>query len=366
MTTPDKTQTLFKRDTNGTTRVWWAETDGEGSWRTNSGVDGGKITSSGWKAAPPKSRDTAEEQAVFEMEALYRKKVEQGGFALDVADSGKTFPVAMLAQKYDPKKVVGKTVFVQPKLDGIRCLATAEGLTTRNGKAIVAVPHVSEALAALFETYPDLVLDGELYNHDLRDDFNSITSAVRKTKPKPEDFETARIVEYHVYDVVTGEDFSGRIGVLEQHPEVFGGTIRLVETTLLPDGDTGELDRLYSEYLEAGYEGQMVRLDGPYEGKRSKLLMKRKEFLDGEFEIVRIEEGIGNWAGKAKRLVFLLPDGRECGSGIAGSAERAERLLAEADRYVGSQATIRYFTPTPDGFPRFPVCVDLHLDGRED
>jgi ATP-dependent DNA ligase len=81
------------------------------------------------------------------------------------------------------------------------------------------------------------------------------------------------------------------------------------------------LDAAYANCLEEGYEGQMVRLDGPYEQKRSKLLLKRKEFQDAEYDLVRVDEGLGNWAGYGKKAVLRLPDGREFGapaSALAG------------------------------------------------
>ncbi len=107
----------------------------------------------------------------------------------------------------------------------------------------------------------------------------------------------------------------------------------------------------------------MIRLDTPYEaGKRSKNLLKRKEFMDDEFQLVRIEEGNGNWQGYAKRAVIRLPDGRECGAGIKGNQDFTRQLLADASRYT--HAMVRYFTLTPDGVPRFPVVVDWHEGAR--
>ena len=114
----------------------------------------------------------------------------------------------------------------------------------------------------------------------------------------------------------------------------------------------------------------MVRArDGYYEaGKRSKHLLKRKEFEDGEFPIVRIEEGNGNWAGMAKRITVRLPDGRECGGGIRGSQPVMRDLLAKADILVGRQVTMRYLKQlTPDGMLRHAVAVDFHgAEGRVD
>lgn len=121
-----------------------------------------------------------------------------------------------------------------------------------------------------------------------------------------------------------------------------------------------EFDDLHGYWLEVGYEGSMWRANEPYEQKRSKHLRKRKEFQDAEFEVVAIEEGLGNWSGMAKRVVCKLPDGREFGAGIKGTMEFAKKLLHEKHKVV----TIKFFNYTPDGVPRFPVATKFHGSER--
>jgi ATP-dependent DNA ligase len=100
----------------------------------------------------------------------------------------------------------------------------------------------------------------------------------------------------------------------------------------------------------------MVRGEGVYEQKRSKQLLKRKEFQDAEYELVSIEEGLGNWSGVAKKITCRLPDGRTFGAGIKGDKKRAAELLHEDHKMV----TVRFFALTPDGIPRFPVATKFH------
>ena len=105
----------------------------------------------------------------------------------------------MLAHKYEGWQ---GPCFSQPKLDGIRCIATSEGLFSREGKEFVAAPHIQQALEDVFDKHPGVVFDGEFYNHDYHDDFNAIVSAVKRTKPSSEDLEvSAKLVQYHVYDL---------------------------------------------------------------------------------------------------------------------------------------------------------------------
>ncbi|MCK4501332.1 hypothetical protein KAU11_12600, partial [Candidatus Babeliales bacterium] len=54
-----------------------------------------------------------------------------------------------------------KYVYSQPKLDGVRCIASKDGLHTRGGKSIVTCLHIEEQLQPFFEKFPDEILDGE-------------------------------------------------------------------------------------------------------------------------------------------------------------------------------------------------------------
>ena len=366
---------LFSRDSAGNIREWYMEREGD-KYRTVAGIQGGEMVASEWRVAEPKNvgrsnATTAEEQADLEVQANYAKKLRMKYHeSVDDVDVDKYFK-PMLAQEYGKrtaKKPLTYPCHVQPKLDGIRAIVTSEGAWSRTGKPILAIPHVLEALAPLFAEDPDLVLDGELYNHELRDDFNSITSIARKAKPTAAHLEESeRLMQYHVYDCPSADgDFEARMahlhfifhGVFEEGY----GPVRLVETWKVED--LAAIDRHYDRWSEEGYEGQMVRLPGEYQQKRSNFLLKRKEFDDGEFEIVDVMEGQGNWSGYAKRLSIRLEDGTIQESGMRGTQAYLAEVLAMKDHYVGKQATIRHFKRTPDGKLRFPVAVALHLEER--
>lgn len=344
--------TLYKLDSVGKLRTWRMQITGEGHYRTLSGLSDGKQAESGWTVPVPKSRDTVKDQGEFEVRAQYKHQLDREYHSTPDTVGTPNFFEPMLAKKYD---TFPGRCWAQPKLDGIRCIARAEGLFSRQGQPIVAVPHIHEALAPLFEQNPDLILDGELYNHDLREDFGEISSIVRKKSPTPEQLaKAAELMQYHVYDMPShGGCFGERFAVLENLID-YRGSVQLVDT--LEIDQAYDLDELYGSYLRKGWEGQMVRLDGPYEQKRSKLLLKRKEFVDAEFECVAIEEGNGNWAGLAKRVTCRLPDGRVFGAGIKGNATRAAELLHEDHKVV----TVQYFQLSPDGVPRFPVVTKFH------
>jgi DNA ligase-1 len=357
------TTPIYKRDSAGNLREWRQEIEGS-RYRTIAGLSGGNQAVSEWTQATPKNvgranETTAEQQACAEVAANYEAKLKREYFLTIEETDAPRFFKPMLAHAFDPAAAV-YPVWSQPKLDGIRALASAKGLATREGQPIVSCPHITDALAPFFEVNPDAILDGEIYNHDLADDFNAIVSTVKRTHCSADQLAaSAEIAEFHVYDFPSFGHlgFSARakavaFALVEAPP-----CIRIVPTHRVDAPE--HLDALYGEYLAASYEGQMVRTDTPYEQKRSKSLLKRKQFEDAEFRIVAIEEGTGNWAGVAKRVTLHLGEGRTFGAGIRGTRERARALLTE----TWEKATVRYFALTPDGVPRFPVVTKFH-NGR--
>ena len=392
-----KLPTLYKRTTTGATQSWEIEIE-ENKFRTISGqLDGKKITNN-WttcegKNVGKKNETSGAEQALKEAEAKHQKKRDKG-YRVDVDNiDKKKFYEPMLAQDFKNKnrqkevmfeideEGIGAPVFSQPKLDGIRCLAMREGLFTRTGKEITAVPHIHEALEPFFEKYPNAVLDGELYNHAYKDDFNKIIHLVRKQNLTEEHLaESAEMIQYWVYDAPvignatvgdkcwTEKDlFSDRTSVLDAQfanlglltLEERGETQSIVIVETIEIHGREQLDRCYEDYVEAGYEGQMIRLDGPYENKRSSRLLKRKEFIDEEYEILGYDEGTGNREGTIKHFKFKNKDGREFNSNVKGTFEYMAELLERGDELVGKMATIKYFNLTPDGVPRFPYVIAI-------
>ena len=305
---------------------------------------------------------TALTQAQAEAKALWDKKAEKEYFTdVNKIDSYEKFK-PMLAQDYTKRPQ--SSGYSQPKLDGIRCIVDKNGMWTRAGKPINSCPHIFESLKAFMERNPNMVIDGELYNHELKADFNKITSLVRKVKCRPNEIaESKELVQYHVYDCYdhnnTEMPFTNRAQILKTLADDY---IKPVRTDICETQE--ELDVCYSDYMENGYEGQMVRNNTPYENKRSKNLLKRKEFKSEEYKVVEMLEGSGNWAGYANRFMLELPDGRKFGSGIRGQQAQLKALWESKD--APDWATCRFFDYTPDGVPRFPVIVDYGHGKRED
>jgi DNA ligase-1 len=362
---------LYSRTSTGAVQQWTIEVEGD-KYRTHFGQTDGKQQETLWTVCKPKNEGrsnatTAEEQALKDAQALWKKKKESGCFEniADIDTVGFTEP--MLAKKYeDFHQKISFPVYSQLKLDGIRCIARRDGLWSRNGKRIVSCPHIENALKKVFDEFPDLKLDGELYCDKYSNDFNAICSLVKKTKPTPHDLnESAKSIEYWIYDTVdTTKTFRQRWNdVMEVIDLANSEFLKEVETEFVQQRYV--LDELYGKYTNEGYEGQMVRTNDLYENKRSKNLLKRKEFQDKEYTILDIIEGDGNRAGGAGAMVFENEQGVRFNSNIKGTREYCTQLLREKDSVIGKQATVKFFNLTPDSLvPRFPFVIGIRdVDG---
>ena len=368
---------LYKRDSKGKVRIWTMQVgfnnENEAGIRTISGlVDGQKVTSE-WNLTEAKNvgrsnATTAKTQAEFEAQAEWTKNVDKDYFVdVNAIDSYVAFK-PMLAHDFTKTPVTSG--YTQPKLDGIRMVVNTRGLYSRSNKEIVAVPHIAEALADFIKDHPTVTLDGELYNHELKDNFQKITSLVRKTVNLGADelAESKELVQYHIYDMFDSANpdmtFMQRYNWIQKNVHLVNKKavgIHLVPVAICETSE--EIDVMYGEYTQAGYEGQMIRQDAVYENKRSKGLLKRKEFITEEYEVVQVHEGQGNWAGYAKRLTLKMPDGTTFSSGIRGSQAKLKELLENPNI---DWATCRYFELSNDGVPRFPVTIDYGTGKRDD
>jgi DNA ligase-1 len=355
--------TLFSRTQTGAIQAWTI-TVHENKYQTTFGQIDGKFQTTNWTECcgtniGRSNERTPQEQAKFEAEALWKKKKDSGYFESINEIDNVNFIEPMLAKSYeDFKDKTRFPVYSQPKLDGIRCIVTKKGMYSRNGKLIVSCPHIQKELEYLFETFPNAVLDGELYCDKLNNDFNKICSLVKKIKPNNQELqESANTIQYHIYDTVQNKTYRDRLLWLVGHIKETN-SIKLVETVLCEN--KASLDRLYEDYVSQGFEGQMIRTDCKYEQKRSKGLLKRKEFQDNEYTILDIIQGEGNKTGIAGAMTFKNERGIQFNSNIKGNREYLKDLWINRHVYIGKQATVKYFNLTPDNeIPRFPYVVGI-------
>lgn len=327
------------------------------------------------KNAGRRNETTAAEQAVLEANSMWEKKLKKGYCkTLESANAGETdaqFVAGgmdpMLAHKYSEqaKKIIFPA-FCQPKLDGIRCIAMLHDgvckLWSRSRKLITGVPHINRSLE---KTFPDrnMILDGELYNHAFKTNFEQIVSFVRQVTPK----KGHEVVQYHCYDIVAdslsgtkiGSYFAERSGVLAEIVALVGEP--LVYVTTRPVKDAEELIQYFSDDRALGYEGTMVRnASSIYETKRSYNLQKIKSFDDAEFEIINVRAGRGRMA-ECAIFVCKTAGGAEFDCKMEGSLELLKPILKSPNKYIGKMLTVRYqgFTNTTPPKPRFAVGASV-------
>lgn len=375
--------TLYKKTSTGAIQFWTISYQ-EAGFSGNIEYSVGEITTvygqlgtdspqttvdkiQGGKNIGKKNATTAYEQAEKEAQSKWEKQKKKGyvetqeaaqNDEVDALIEGGVVP--MLAHKFSEQAhKIKYPAFVQPKLDGIRCIAIvkdgAATLWTRTRKPITSVPHIIQELEAAFETQ-DIVLDGELYNHSMKAEFEKIVSLVRQEEPG----EGHEMVQYHVYDTVNEDSFKDRYAKLHR---LFGTfefyALRLVHTEVAQTEDS--VMDFFDRYRGQGYEGAIMRnVASLYANKRSYDLQKVKEFDDAEFRIVGIEEGRGKLAGHVGSFVCEMDNGKQFLAKAKGATERLRDYFNLHNLWQGKKLTVQYQGLTgKEGVPRFPVGVEI-------
>ncbi len=278
----------------------------------------------------------------------------------------------MLAYPVSDKPIdYTKPTFIQPKLDGVRCLIQAEKLPfdmgydavaySRTGKVWKNIDHILESLRPFFQKYPDVILDGELYNHDFRDDFESIISMVRKTKPTDEDRSISRQnVQFHCYDIVDEKiRFEARNEFILQ--ELYGNYdyVHILPCIKVHSHDNAIYQHKIN--LKAGYEGSILRSNNVYQCKRSHALRKFKDFSDAEATIIGYLDGKGKRTGTLGKFIMMDDNGVEfgCPPGKGYNYKQLATMLENIGDYIGQRATFTFFERTKAGSYRHPLfkCI---------
>ena len=280
----------------------------------------------------------------------------------------------MLAYPVSDKPIdYTKPVFMQPKLDGVRCLIQANvkrhilspdlneievKAYSRTGKEWLNIDHILQSLTPFFQDNPDVILDGELYNHALKDDFEKIISCVRKTKPTDEHRdESAKLVQFHCQDIIdetkTFEERNRFITqvVLRNHC-VFHVKTQAVATESLAKV-------VHQQNLDNGYEGSILRSNDVYACKRSHNLRKFKDFQDAEATLTGWVEGKGKRIGTIGKFTAVDSEGNEFGMPVMDKFKILQANFEAMKDWVGETATFTYFERTKAGSYRHPLfkCI---------
>jgi ATP-dependent DNA ligase len=314
-----------------------------------------------------KNETSAFEQALKEAKSKWEKQkkkgyveTQAGALAQEVDEelvAGGLFP--MLAQSFSKHASKIKwPAYIQPKLDGIRCIAIVKNgkatLWSRTRKPITSCPHIVAELEANFE---NITLDGELYNHTMKADFEKIVSLVRQEAPA----EGHEIVQYHVYDLVSDKIFADRTDELQSALSTVNMDI-IVPVMTGGVTDESQVSEMFVQVRSNGYEGVMLRNgDSKYEqNKRSYGLQKVKEFDSDEFDVVGIEEGRGKLTGHVGAFVCKTKAGTQFLAKMSGSLEGLKKMFENPSLWQDKKLTVQYQGLTgANSVPRFPVGIAI-------
>lgn len=347
---------LYHKSKNGDLREWSVWTEGA-DIVTEYGQINGKLQQSRKKAVSKNvgrsNQTTPEQQASAEAESLWRFKVERK-YSETPEAAQEELRLPMLAHKYEEKqKNVVFPAWIQPKLDGVRCLAEWDGdeivFNSRSG-----LPWNSPLVKAQLESWlpKDMVLDGELYRHGMT--CQQVTSFVKKWKPGSE-----KII-FNVYDVPVAdgcETLASEERIARLFDVVESANIQRVPGYQVKSKD--EVIARYGEFVEEGYEGAILRMAlGKYSwGYRSSDLLKIKVFQDAEFIVIDAKEGRGKMEGGVRFVCQNDTNAETFTCTMKVTMDERRRFYAERKKYIGRKLTVRFFDRTDDDVPRFPVGI---------
>ncbi len=354
---------LYAKTANGAINVWCAWVEGDEVVVRWGQLDGA-MQDARFKCLPKnegkKNETTGHAQAIKEAVAKWKKQLKKKYFESAEEAMGTRNFKPMLAHKFQDKAAkLQYPAWLQPKFDGVRCLAFVRNgmiqLMSRGGDPY-SVQHIQQSLHG--QIPEGVVLDGELYQHGAP--LQNILSLVRTPQ------EASLGVHFHVYDYVledTELDWAERMLGLNN----FFAQRSLPNIVPVPVHQVGnEVDvwHYHDWYVENGYEGAIVRLNkGTYKfGSRSSSLLKVKKFDDAEFPIVGVNTGKGKFEGMPI-FVCRTGDGLDFEVVPVGTEEHRRQLFADAPNLIGKPLTVRFLGWTEDRKPRCATGRNIREPG---
>lgn len=330
--------------------------------------------------AKGKAKRTISEQATLEFNSHVKKYLDKGykkisdygydsldNFNEDVVPKSNTdqkgLVKPMLCNQYDfnDSKLEKITWKASTKLDGLRTMLYYKDgniyTSSRGGKDYnTAATYIREDayLQNLFKENPDLILDGELYKHGWN--LQKI-SGLGRLETLHEDHKE---LQFHCYDIVDeNKTFNERYKLLK----TFEQTEKFIVVEHVDVKGNDNINKLHDEYIEQGYEGLVLRdPNKTYKcGSRSNRMLKVKKFVDAEFEVIDLVEGL-----RDEDLCFLLKteDGNQFKAKPMGDRQLKQWYRDNLDSLIGKMATVKYFgfTNTENPVPNLPVLKSFRLN----
>jgi DNA ligase-1 len=313
---------------------------------------------------------TPEQQALFEAKSKWDKQKKVGYVPLvdSESDTGvveEKLIIPMKANKCNEKHLNPEEIYVSPKLDGVRCIASLKDqgevqFTSRSGKHFPSnLQHIVDNVSEILKNKKEFRLDGELYIHNYP--FSKLSGMIRSKNKIHSDFHK---IEYHVFDLIPCDKnknlpWPERLKVLNEIDA--NNTVKIVPSLKIstPEDSSimSEIDYYHNLWVQDGYEGLIIRNpEGVYEhGKRSKHLMKYKMFEDSEFKIVDIISGVGTEEGAC--IYVCEHNGLTFNVRPRGTMEERREIFETRSSHIGKKLTVRY--KEIQNVPREPVGIAI-------
>ena len=263
-------------------------------------------------------------------------------------------------------------VAVSLKLDGIRCswlIKDGKAIAkTRQNKIIQGMNELTKAIEEVFGEQ-DLFVDGELLATNKEglssEDLFKKTSAIVNSKGLKKD------LTFVAFDIVSLEDYNNKSNStpflerreqLECYVGLKNELVKLAPMYFITDS----IDRIYEkldEVVKDNCEGLMLnKINGFYEFKRTKQLLKVKKFNEGDVLVTDILEGEGRLEGTLGKVEVQFKYKGDIYTNNIGSGfsdEEREYYWKHKEELIGKVVTIKYFEITKNeqggfGF-RFPT-----------
>ncbi len=322
--------------------------------KTNEGTSISKITQSAYVTIEGKNigrsnETTPEQQAISEINSTFKTNKDKGYREIGEAEE-KSFVLPMLAYPLgDKAHTIDFPLTVQPKFDGIRCLTDGENMWSRRGKLFDSkiVAHLNNVVCN------DFIVDGELIlpeGFPLQDTVSAAKKYRDNLSPK---------LLYRIYDIVAPDlCYTERYKICKKivkdtnNPQVILAPAHVIETQ-------EEIYPLHEKFVGEGWEGTMIRLHGHgYKiNQRTNQLLKLKDFLEEEFEVVNVIDGKGKFVGAA---IFLCktPEGKIFETSPVGTMDYRKELYHKKEELIGTHWTVRFQAYTKDKIPQFGRAIN--------
>ena len=263
----------------------------------------------------------------------------------------------MLATQYNLEKPkITFPCFVQPKIDGLRCLifqADDEQIRaqSRTGINFKTLGKLTDSLREFFRQNPHIILDGELFSRSIA--FETLAGRIKQNEASDDEMESIR---FYLFDIISDEPFEQRaknIAAISENSQ-WNKFICQVPTFEI---EHNQFNETFIEFTKNGYEGIILRnKNGLYrQGFRSTDLQKYKTFIEEEFEIVDFKSG----SGREKDCVIWICRAKESDHTFSvrprGTVEDRREWLKNSSNYIGNMLTVIFQEYSSHQIPRFPV-----------